>query len=176
MSHTIKPTPMIRAGIAALLIAMSVQGADAEITRSEKSFGPKVSYIGQNTSVGAGLFFQYSFSRHFRVAPEIGIVFRNRDRDALTIDLNAHVPFGFKNDKVAIYPLAGLNFASWSLHGNDENSADDVTTHINRIGLNTGAGVELRCTRSLKLTLEGKYTFIKSYSGAVVSLGISYVF
>lgn len=110
------------------------------------------------------------------MTPEVGIVFRNKDLDAFTVDLNAHVPFGFEDNKVVLYPLAGANYTSWNRHDMEDAEHNDVSTHINRFGINAGAGIELRCTKSLKLSLEGKYCFNSHYSTAQVSLGISFIF
>ena len=172
--------------LSASAVALAAVPAEAQLHRGEKSFGPRAGYVSKNQSACAGLFFQYSFSRHFRLSPELGIVFRHKDRDALTFDLNAHVPFGFENGKVALYPLAGLAFSSWGVHDMepvDEENKDrstpgenDVTTHVTRLGANVGGGVELRCTSALKLSLEAKYVLVKDYSGAVITMGISYVF
>ena len=167
---------MAAAAMIILLACASPLAAGARITKGEKSFGPKVGYVGKNSSIMAGLFFQYTFSRHFRLAPDIGIDFRNKDMDALMVNINAHVPFGFEDDKVALYPLAGIDFTSWNIHGRDEASMDDVNTHKNRFGLNLGGGVELRCTSSFKLSLEAKYVLIKDYSYPEISLGASFIF
>ena len=40
-----------------------------------------------------------------RIAPELGIIFRNKDRDALTADLNIQFPIGFGNGKGAFIRL-----------------------------------------------------------------------
>ena len=86
------------------------------------------------------------------------------------------MPFGVGSDRAWLYPLAGLAFNSWSTHGVVTADDDDVTTHVNRFGLNAGAGFELRCSETLKINIEAKYTLVKSYSAAYVTAGISYVF
>ena len=98
--------------------------------------------------------------------------------DAFTFDINAHIPFGFTGEKVAFYPLAGLNYSSWNTHfiPQDMIEGDDVSSRTSRFGLNMGAGFELRCSATLKLTLEAKYCLIKDYSSAMIAAGISFVF
>jgi len=156
---------------------MAAMPAQAIINKGEKSLGPKIGYASRNSSAVAGLVFQYTFSQHLRIAPEIGCVFRHKNQDAFLADINFHVPFGLLDtDKVALYPLAGLAFNSWALHGHDSVEDVDVTSHVNRFGLNLGAGFDLRCSSTLKLNLEAKYTLVKSYSSAYITLGISYVF
>lgn len=167
---------MIKKVLTSLAAAAICFAAQAQLTPGEKSLGPKLGYVSENSSCVAGLVFQYNFTSHLRLVPEISCVFRNKGQDALLIDLNAHVPFGVGSQKAWLYPLAGLSFNSWATHGIETLNDDDVTTHTNRFGVNVGAGFELRCSDSMKLNLEAKYTLIKSYSATYVTAGISYIF
>ncbi len=164
--------------VAATLAIASSLPSQAQIVKGEKSLGPKIGYASKNKSAVAGLVFQYSFSDHFRISPELGYIFRNNDMDAFTFDINAHVPFGFTGEKVAFYPLAGMNYSSWSRHFRTQGleSSDDVSTRTARFGFNLGAGFDLRCSESLKLSIEAKYILMKRYSTAVITAGIAYVF
>lgn len=155
--------------------AVALPGA-AQMQKGEKSLGPKVGYISHNNSAVAGLAFQYALSSRVRLAPEIACAFRHHHEDALIVDLNVHVPFELGTEKVSLYPLAGLSFNSWSTHGVTRNDEVDVTTHTNRFGLNAGAGFDLRCSPTLKLGLEAKYNLVKSYSSAIITASISYIF
>ncbi len=162
----------------AALVMLTAFGASAQMTRGEKSLGPKLGYISHNQSVAAGLVFQYALSSKLRLSPEIGCAFRHHNEDALLVDLNLHMPFNIgAGDHVSLYPLAGLAFNSWATHNVFlDHDSSDVTTHVNRFGANLGAGFDLRCSSTLKLNIEAKYTFIKSYSTVVLTAGISYVF
>jgi len=162
----------------AALVMLTAFGASAQMVRGEKSLGPKVGYISHNKSAVAGLVFQYALSSKFRLSPEIGCAFRHHNEDALLVDLNLHMPFNIgAGNMVDLYPLAGLAFNSWATHNVlTELDEADVTTHINRFGANLGAGFDLRCSSTMKLNIEAKYTFVKSYSSVVITAGISYVF
>lgn len=148
----------------------------AQFAAGEKTFGPKVGYVSHNSSAVAGLVFRAAVSEHVRIVPEVGCAFRNKGEDALMVDLNVHMPFGFGTEKADLYPLAGVAFNSWSTHGVVTADEADVTTHTNRFGLNLGAGFDLRCSESIILNIEAKYTLIKSYSSAYVTAGVCYVF
>lgn len=156
--------------------AIAAPCVNAELTPGEKSLGPKLGYISRNNSAVAGLVFQYALTPMVRISPEIGCAFRHRNSDALLVDVNVHVPFDIGGPKVALYPLAGLAFNSWTRHGVNLVDDVDVTTHNNRLGLNIGAGFDLRCSSTLKLNIEAKYTLVKSYSSAIITAGISYIF
>jgi len=166
----------------ALLLFMALMfsslAANAQFPRGEKCVGPKLGYVSKNRSASAGLVFQYSFSKHLRIAPEIGCVFKHRHLDAFTIDLNLHSPFTFTGERAALYPLAGLNYSSWnySLPKELYDQSDDVSTRTSRLGLNLGAGFEMRCSNSLKIGFEAKYTLIKNFSGTGISAMVCYIF
>ncbi len=151
--------------------------AQAQV-KGETMFGVKTGYVTRNESALAGLTFGYSFSRHFRVMPEIGIIFRHENLDGLDIACNAQFPVSFAQGKAVFYPLTGINFTSWGLHneatGHSED--DDVTTHRNCMGLNFGAGIEYRCTSSMALHLDARYTLMRHYPTAFVTAGLAYLF
>lgn len=170
-------TMLKSAGFAAIALLLCTAGAKAANHKGDTAFGPKAGYISKNKSALAGLVFQYSFSDHFRLSPEVSYAFRSNDLDAFIIDVNAHVPFSFQGGKAGFYPLAGVTFNSWNVHTPPTPDNDvDVSTHANRWGLNFGAGLELRCGESLKLTLEGRYCLVKDFGNAQVAAGIAYVF
>ncbi len=120
--------------------------------------------------------FQYSFSRHVRIAPEASIVFRHKNLDALMVDIDMQFPLQLESDRMAFYPILGLDFTSWNRHHVQEGSKKDVSNHVNRFGANAGAGFEIRCTPTLKVFLEAKYTLVKTYPGATLAAGLAYVF
>lgn len=161
------------------ILSMAAMTTQAQITKGEKSFGPKVGYISKNTSAVAGLVFRYSFSDHIRIAPELSYTFKHNDLDAFMFDLNVNIPFGIIGaERVALYPLAGMNYSSWNRHTDktQQELDDDVSTRRNRFGLNLGAGFELKCSETVKLNLEAKYCFIKGYSSTMITLGFGYIF
>lgn len=123
-------------------------------------------YATHNHSGYAGVYFQYTFKPHIRIAPEIDYVFRNHESSAVKIDCDMQFPFrltrGFN-----IYPLAGLTFNAW----NNVNSRSEC-----RFGADVGAGFDLYMTGNLKIDIQAKYSFLKDVSGAYVGLGIGYVF
>lgn len=158
----------------ACLMTNDAQAAE----RGQKAFGVHTGYVSRNKSMDAGLFFQYTFSSHFRLEPSADIVFRHDDRDAYMIDLNAQIPFSFSNSNFDLYPFAGLNFSSWNRHfpDNTSNFNDDVSTRANRFGLNFGAGFDLKVSNSMKLNLQAGYTLVKANSALRILAGIAYIF
>ncbi len=161
---------------AVVLVVAGAMALKAQSAAGEKSFGPKLGYVTRNHSAQAGLVFQYAFSQHVRISSELSCVFRNHNRDGLMVDVNMHFPLPAWGGKTELYPLAGLAFNSWADHGVSREDEVDVTTHVNRLGLNLGAGFALRCSSTMKVNIEAKYTLVKSLSSAFITAGISYIF
>lgn len=161
----------------AMLCAMLTSGFKANAASPhEKTVGLAAGYVSQNNSGLAGVDFTYRFSKHFRIAPEALYAFRHSSEDALILNLNVHVPFSF--DKLMeIYPLAGLTYTSWNFHGNKTANGDaDVTTRINRFGLNFGAGISADISPTLRLGLEAQGALVKDLCSANVMAKIAYIF
>lgn len=167
-------TTSIRTAIMAVLLTVTF-GASAQIERGQKSFGPRVGYITKNNSSLVGLNFDYAFNSHVRIAPSIGLVFRNEDRDALLIDVDMHFPIA-TSAKSDFYPLVGAAFNSWAFHNVDNDTPDDVITRKNGFGINAGAGWEISLSRALRLGFEAKYTLIRHNPNGRFTARIAYVF
>lgn len=162
--------------LAGVLLSFSEPALGAE--RGEKTFGVRTGYVSRNRSADAGLFFQYTFSEHFRLQPSADIVFRHKNRDAFLVNINAQVPFAMSAPNFSLYPYAGINYSSWNRHqpNGDDSFSDDVSSRTNRFGVNLGAGFDVKLSSTLKLSLEAGYTFVKSNSSVNILAGIGYVF
>lgn len=163
-------------GLLAAAFLMAAFAVQAQ--KGESCFGVQTGYTSTNNSAIAGLFYQYGFSNHFRVAGEAGCVFRHENEDAFTVDLNFHVPMRITESNVQLYPLVGLNYSLWNHHHPDKPDAgfDDVSTRHSRLGANIGAGFQLAASAALRLKIEAKYTLMSRYSTFVLGVGIGYVF
>lgn len=148
------------------IIAVAGLSSPAFARKGEKTLGLSVGYASYNNSAYTNLSFQYSFSKHVRIAPALGYVFQNDRKSAYTFDIDIHFPFKVATG-VKLYPLTGVTFNNWSDKGNG---------HLNRLGVDAGAGVDLYFTSNLKLSVQGKYSFMKNTSGAFAGVGIGYIF
>ncbi len=163
-------------GAAVLVVALAaVFCSPMTANAGEKTFGVKVGYAGRNESAVAGLFFQYGFSEHFRLAPEAECIFKSKDRDAFVFNVDGHFPFQFTGTRASLYPLVGVNYSSWNKHFTEFDNKD-ASERTNRFGLNCGAGFDLKVNSTLKINIEAKYTFIKANSGVQLTAGIGYMF
>lgn len=166
--------PNIRLLIFLALMPLFSINADAA-ARGEKSVGVKIGYCSRNESPVGGLYFQYDFSRHFRLSPSIDYIFRHEGYDGFTFNLTAQFPIGLRSSRFDIYPLAGLSYAIWN-HTLPKVAGNDVSERINRLGLDVGAGAEYKISSSLKLFVQGKFNWVKNFNTGIFVAGIGYVF
>lgn len=158
------------------LVVMGLASTTAFAQKGESAFGVQTGYTSTNNSAIGALFYQYGVSNTVRMSTEIGFVVRHEDYDAFTGDINVHFPLRLDQKSMELYPLAGLNFSSWTCHDNIFEGIDDVTTRRNRFGLNLGAGWQLRASETLKLKIEAKYVLTSRFSTFTLGVGIGYVF
>lgn len=162
----------------AVLICSTALTASAQ-HKGEKSVGLRGGFTTRNTTATAGLYFSYRFTDHFRLSPKLDYAFPHHDTDAFSFDIDFETPFALSpTNKVNFYPIAGLNYSTFSYHvkpGEDDNS-DDTSQRKNDFGLSFGAGLEYFPTSSLRLSIEGKGILIKRYSGGWFNVSIGYIF
>lgn len=169
----------LRILIVSSLTLLPIAATNIHAAKGEKTFGVKTGYVSRNKSALAGITFQCGISDHFRLAPSAECIFRHDDRDALQIDLDAHFPFSFTGERAALYPIAGINYSSWNRHSteiDDDQESKDVSTRSGYLGLNAGCGFEFKASSTLKLSLEARYSLVKSNSSVQISVGIGYMF
>lgn len=145
------------------------------VYRGQKSIGIQAGYSSRAESGVAGIFFQYRFSKIFRIAPSIDYTFRHNDVDGYSLNLDTHYPIELAQI-VNFYPIVGLNYSSWNKHINQDKLSNESESRYYRMGLNFGGGIEVFITDALKLNIEGKYNWVRQFDGAVIKASIGYVF
>lgn len=161
-----KRRDLLLCAIASAALAISMPAKASSLYKGEMTLGVSGGYASYNNSGYTSVYFHYTFVPHVRIAPEVGYVFRHNNKSALTVTCDMQFPFRL-GKAFNVYPLAGLTFNTWN-HHNFKN--------LNRVGGDVGLGFELYITGSLKLNLQGKYSFMKDTSGAFAGLGFGYVF
>lgn len=169
--------------IGALCMAVSVlfiPSAGLAQHKGEKSVGLRGGFTTRNTTATAGLYFSYRFSEHFRFAPKMDYAFRHHDTDAFSFDFDAEIPISISSaDNVNFYPIAGLNYSTFSSHFSpvgQRTESDDTSQRTNEFGLSVGAGLEYFATPTLRLAVEAKGVLVKKYSGGWFTASIGYKF
>lgn len=152
--------------VAVIALIGALAPASAQAQRGEKTLGVMGGFATYNDGGFTDVYFQYSFANHFRLAPDLGYVFRNDGKSAFVLDVDLHFPFRIVKG-FGVYPLVGFTFNNWSYKHGDNAS---------RAGANFGAGFDIYLTSYLKLSLQGKYSLMNDTSGAFFGMGIGYVF
>lgn len=159
------------------IVPMTTVGVWAQ--KGEKSMGLRAGYTTRNNTATAGLYFSYRFTEHFRISPKIDYAFRHNETDAFSFNFDTEYPIALNpTGKVNFYPIAGLNYSTFSTHATttDNEDSDDASIRENHFGLNVGAGIEYFATPTLRLAFESKCQFIKQYTGGWFTVSIGYNF
>lgn len=163
--------------IALALFIIPMMPLEANGQRGEKSVGLRGGYTTRNSTASAGLYFSYRFTKHFRIAPKIDYAFRHNDTDAFSFNFDTEYPISLSTTgDVNFYPIAGLNYSTFSTHATLSDASDDASVRDNQFGLNAGAGIEYFASPTLRLAFESKCQFIKQYSGGWFTVSIGYRF
>lgn len=155
-----------------LLVALVACFSVSYAQQGQSAVGVYFNY-GNETNLGLGVKYRYSFTDNWRIEPAFNYFFKH---DYVSLwDLGANVHYLFHaGDKVNIYPLAGLHYANATAHmkdlGFDENESDG------KFGVNLGAGVDFKVAPALTVGVEAKYQIIDEFDQLVVSAGITYCF
>lgn len=149
------------------LIAMTSVNLSAQ--KGEKTMGILGGYNTRNQSGIAGIFFQYRFSKYFRLSPDIQYTFQHKGLSAFQINGNAHFPLRL-DSRLNFYPLVGITYTSW------KESVDGSNNNYNKFGANIGGGFEYMAMPTMKIFIEGKYNWIQKLPSGAISLGIGYIF
>lgn len=162
-----KPKYLLISAVAFLSTVVSFEAAASGLpVKGEKTLGIMGGYASYNHSGFAGVYFQYTFAPHVRIAPDVSFVFRNDDRSALAISADMHFPFRVARG-LSVYPLAGLTFNNWSHRGEG---------NYLKVGGNVGAGFDMYFTSNFKLTLQARFSVMDHTSGLFAGMGFGYVF
>ena len=156
--------------IITLMIIVSALGMQAQ--KGEKTIGVSAGYNTYNENCIAGIFFQYRFSKYFRIAPDLQYQMKNNGVSGYQFNGNAHFPIKM-DTRINFYPFAGVTYQSWRAKFNE---TDEQETRKNYFGANVGGGFEYFATPTLRLAAEAKYSVLRHYSSGSFTLSIGFVF
>ena len=135
------------------------------------NFNLGAGYGGGYSNFGIGAKFQYSFTDHIRVEPAFTYYFKKDYLSMWDFFANVHYVFGMANDKLNLYPLAGIGVlgAKASVLGYSASNTN--------FGVNLGGGVEYKLSDKFALGAEIKYAIVgNSYGHLGVQIGATYLF
>ncbi|MDL2305962.1 porin family protein [Bacteroides sp. OttesenSCG-928-D19] len=169
-----------------VVVSLTTMGLFAQ--KDSKAVGVNLGYGTEISNLGLGAKFQYGITDAIRAEASFDYFLK---KDFLSMwDLNANVHYLFPvAEKFKVYPLAGLTFTNWKMHGfdlgldygdwgdylDDEDFEDDSSS-TGKFGINLGAGVEYELTEKLTLSFEAKYQLISDFNQLVFGVGVAYKF
>ena len=158
--------------ILVFLVAVIACCTVSQAQQGQSAVGVYLNY-GNETNVGLGLKYRYSFNDNWRIEPAFDYYFKH---DYVSFwDLGANVHYVFHPTEVVhIYPLAGLHYANATAHMKDVALGDNVSD--GKFGINLGAGVDFKVAAALTVGIEAKYQIVNDFNQLVVSAGITYCF
>lgn len=148
--------------------------ANAQAYKGKPAVGAFIGYGSLNKNVALGIRAQYGIIDHLRIEASFTSFFKKKvniegiklSRSVYDLNINVHYLFGVYDDKLFLYPLAGMSYTMSNLDGIDNN----------HLGLNLGAGAEYSINDHWAANLEYRHTIIKDIDQSVVTAGVNYKF
>lgn len=135
--------------------------------KGESAVGVQILYASWTPNIGIGARYQYCVIDNVRAELMFDYFIKNKGYSMWDINLNAHYVWNI-GEHFRLYPLAGVCFASWKDHVLNDTDP--------RIGLNVGAGLQVRVKENFWLGAEAKLQEMRTYHQGVVNLNATYCF
>ncbi|QRM90992.1 outer membrane beta-barrel protein [Lacinutrix sp. WUR7] len=146
--------------------------------QAQISIGGGLGYNEKISGPGFTLKGVFTITDNIAISPSASYFFGNQvygyKRSLLAGDVNAHYYFNILENKLKVYPVAGINFSSYKTGNSYYNDLFDYETKQvtdNALGANIGAGATYQFTEKLKVYLEPKFV-ISDYSQVVINAGV----
>ena len=153
--------------VCALVLGMSI--GQAQVRQGETAVGANVVYGSEIESLGIGARFQYGVLDQLRAEVSLNHFFEHKNTTWWDVNLNAHYLVGLWENKLYVYPLAGLNYTM-------VNFKHDEKGEENHVGLNLGAGLEYEINEHVGVNMEYRHTIIRKVDQGVIGFGLNYKF
>ena len=150
---------------------MLAVGLNAQTHQGESAAGVQLVYGSEIESLGVGIKYQYGILDQLRAEVGINYFFEHNHMQWWDVNVNAHYLVALWNERLHIYPIAGLNYTMVDFKG-----ADNPKGEENHVGLNLGAGIEYDFTEHFGACFEYRHTIIRKVDQGVFALGLNYKF
>ena len=153
--------------MALMAITASARYISEPSLQGEGAFGAHVLFGTFAPNPGIGLRTQYFIVDNVRAAVSFDYFFKHNGYSMWDLNADAHYVWNI-GDSFRIYPLIGVTFASWKDH-----PLNDID---NRVGLNAGAGIQLKLVDNLWVGAEAKMQEMRTYRQGVFNLNATICF
>lgn len=155
--------------VCVLMLGMGI--GQAQVQKGETAAGINLVYGSEIESMGIGARFQYGILDQLRAEVGLNYFFEHNHMSWWDVNINAHYLVGLWNEKLYVYPLAGLNYTMVDFKSELNDLGEE-----NHVGLNLGAGVEYEINEHFGVNLEYRHTIIRKVDQGVIGLGLNYKF
>lgn len=154
------------------LMAFIGLGVSAQ-SKGEMAAGLNLAYGTSDgiNNLGIGAKFQYNFTDALRIEPSANYFFRNNFISLWEANVNAHWIFKFVDDKLGVYPIAGV-----TVLGYKASYLGYSTPTYTRFGANVGAGAQYWITDHIGVNADIKYSIVADIDRPVFAVGAVYKF
>ena len=152
-------------------LMLGIGFAQAQVHQGETAVGLNLVYGSEIESLGIGPRFQYGILDQLRAEVGLNYFFEHNHMSWWDVNINAHYLVGLWNERLFIYPLAGLNYTMVDYKGDLNEKGVE-----NHVGVSLGAGVEYELTEHFGVNLEYRHTIIRKVDQGVIGLGLNYKF
>lgn len=172
-----KTTDLFRRIMFITVVVLAASTANAQ-EKGDMGVGVNLAYGTKSgySNLGIGAKFQYNIIGKIRIEPSATYFLKKDYVSMWDINANVHYLFGI-NEKIRIYPLAGLAVLGvsydWGDLGDWGVKASNSSTNF---GINLGAGGEYLITEKIALNLELKYQIVSDWNRLIFLLGVAYKF
>ncbi len=128
-------------------------------------------YGGGYNNIGIGAKYQYSFTDHIRVEPAFAYYFKKDYLSMWDVTANVHYVFRLVDNKLNLYPLAGIGVT-----GIKAGVSNLYSASVTKFEANVGGGVEYKVHKNIAIGAEFKYRIITYYSNFGIQIGATYLF
>ncbi len=155
--------------VCVMLMGMGV--AQAQVHQGETAAGVNLVYGSEIESMGVGARFQYGILDQLRAEVGFNYFFEHNHMSWWDVNLNAHWLLGVWQDKLYLYPLAGVNYTMVNFKKELDPKGEE-----NHVGLNLGAGIEYELNDHFGVNFEYRHTIVRKVDQGVFGLGLNYKF
>ena len=179
-----------------MVVAILIMGiSTAMAQQGEKAVGANINYGSEISNLGIGVKFQYGLTDVIRFEPSFTYYLKKDGCNFFNLDANVHYLYNI-DDKVTLYPLAGIGFAKikfsaegysgsygdtgiggsgdYGDYGDYGEPAGEIS--FNEFALNLGVGAEYKLQDNLSVGAELKYQIINNFNQLVLGVGFTYKF
>ena len=166
--------------------------AQAQVHQGETAVGVNLLYGSEIESMGVGARFQYGVLDKLRGEVGFNYFFEKDHVTWWDVNLNAHYLFSFWNDKLVVYPVAGLIYSMKTKRNEEKRETKEETVdgqviqkeiitpaykdEENHVGLNLGAGIEYEINEHFGVNFEYRHSIMRKNDQGVFAAGINYKF